>query len=330
MAASAPNLRGPWISMIRSALPRTRRFIMDENAARRAGEIVRAAEGMMLSNAQFALPPFPDIYLEMNSHVFLQAAGKAQSSPTDLNGNPTDHMVGFLMTGDNLYVVAAGQRSETGLWGSGFAPWFYKRGGGRDDYIPAAGQDQYLGKAILLLGSSIHSTDEPVISEIAGNWRIRQLFPQHPQLYTKKANTLTDCAGDVRTLICLLLILNQPRHLKLLPVGPRRGIRGGRPVVYAAHSVVSLELGTTREWVKLLSVQTDRSSPRRHEVRGHFRNVGGRDACEHVWPTEPTTSEWSSAPVWTCTACGRRRIWLHAHERGDASRGFVTKHYEVC
>jgi hypothetical protein len=44
----------------------------------------------------------------------------------------------------------------------------------------------------------------------------------------------------------------------------------------------------------------------------------------HDWQRSP-----GDTPRWVCAQCGGRRTWLAAFERGDATRGFVTKDYDI-
>lgn len=136
--------------------------------------------------------------------------------------------------------------------------------------------------------------------------------------------------GEVRNFIVILLLLNQPSRIQMTQVSRTHGLRRGRRVVYAAHSIVELELGRMRDYRRLCAhYPTDRASPRRHEVRGHLTHLGGRKTgCAHTWPEVPTASA-TGVPTWTCTTCGRVRRWKRAHQRGDATRGFTTKEYEI-
>jgi len=59
-------------------------------------------------------------------------------------------------------------------------------------------------------------------------------------------------------------------------------------------------------------------------VRGHWCQGGGSDFCRHP--------EWVSLDInhSECTQCGRKSWFRKAHERGDASLGFVRRRsYEV-
>jgi hypothetical protein len=60
---------------------------------------------------------------------------------------------------------------------------------------------------------------------------------------------------------------------------------------------------------------------RAHMVRGHWRidwRHPPKPLCAHEWSTEGV-----------CERCRGHRLWVHEHQRGDASLGFVTTDYAV-
>jgi len=66
---------------------------------------------------------------------------------------------------------------------------------------------------------------------------------------------------------------------------------------------------------------------RAHEVRGHWRD-DWRHApsarCEHLWVAAIDSTEGRY-----CERCHGHQSWVHEHQRGDASLGFVTHNYAV-
>lgn len=91
------------------------------------------------------------------------------------------------------------------------------------------------------------------------------------------------------------------------------------------HSVISLTVPQDR--YRALARKVVAAARRRaHQVRGHWRMdwrfPGARD-CSHQWTQQPEKT-WQR-----CSLCGAHRMWIHEHQRGDASLGLVTHDYEV-
>jgi hypothetical protein len=131
---------------------------------------------------------------------------------------------------------------------------------------------------------------------------------------------LASCAGEIRNLIAFLLWINQPHLVETTYVPAARGFHKAKPIAYAAHHVVKLAKGFTRQQAK--AHFKARHPPRRHEVRAFWRNRGMTTGCDHKFPLFPNEEE-----HFICSKCGGKRFRVHAHMRGDAGRGFVTKDY---
>lgn len=64
---------------------------------------------------------------------------------------------------------------------------------------------------------------------------------------------------------------------------------------------------------------------RAHQVRGHWRkdwHYPGSESCAHEWMLSDVDHKY-------CRLCPRREIFVHEHQRGDSSLGFVTADYQV-
>lgn len=135
--------------------------------------------------------------------------------------------------------------------------------------------------------------------------------------------SMSDQAGELAFIVSALALLNEIpcRYVPFRPQGTLRA--GGRLKPFMSTSIVSIEVPATRrrlkEVDKALRSAGDRASRARHEVRGHFR---------HVYKLPRSNPErWERAvdrqgrPCW--------RTWVKAHERGDASLGWVRQTYEA-
>lgn len=126
--------------------------------------------------------------------------------------------------------------------------------------------------------------------------------------------------------VAFFLLLHAPGSpVALSGQSVRKGVYRGKPVTYAAHHTVEVVLPRVdRSYLRSL-IPSDRASPRRHSVRGHWMHFGVDRGCTHDW--RPVDGD---KDRWRCERCGGRRTWRGDFYRGDAGRGFVTKHYEVA
>jgi hypothetical protein len=92
-----------------------------------------------------------------------------------------------------------------------------------------------------------------------------------------------------------------------------------------AHTTVTIHLSQYMDLKHDLTVVHDRSAPRRHEVRTHYKHRQLTAGCVHEWERVDDADN----EQWRCTACAGLRWLCRSHLRGDGSIGFVTKHYEV-
>jgi len=113
---------------------------------------------------------------------------------------------------------------------------------------------------------------------------------------------LKEFVGDLRYTWALLATLNDlPVENKIVETS--KGFLGrGKFRKFLTHSLITLKVPTKESRVKLARKLIALSRRRRHEVRGHFRK------------------DWRN-PL--------EKIWIPAHERGDATLGFVTHSYKV-
>ncbi len=131
-------------------------------------------------------------------------------------------------------------------------------------------------------------------------------------------------AGPDRELVrgawALLATIND-LPVRIENVEPSKGyVARGAYKKFLAHSVVHLTVPETR-WRKLVTKTAVMLRKRAHQVRGHFRKDWRHPLsvlCEHEFDDQMT-----------CRNCHGHQIWVHEHQRGDTSVGFVTHDYEV-
>ena len=142
---------------------------------------------------------------------------------------------------------------------------------------------------------------------------------------TAKAQWLHDAvlnhAGILRRVWALLATIDDIPVLKK-DVSVMRGfVAKGRYRRFLCHSTITLHIPEKRELQKLARQLIAIARRRAHEVRGHWRNDWrnpGSRLCKHEWQVDQT-----------CALCHAHRIWIHEHQRGDASLGLVVHDYLV-
>lgn len=136
-------------------------------------------------------------------------------------------------------------------------------------------------------------------------------------------------AGILRFITTVLGLLNEAPNIRE-PKQARAGYRtmGMNKLQYLGHSMIHLKLPKTKP-MRFISRLLDHASNERrrnraHVARGHWRQVeyGTKFRCDH----NPTLVE---NGMGICTKCERIIRWIPAHQRGDASLGWVTHEYTL-
>lgn len=314
-----------YLNEIRQSLPRARRFIFDDDAARIMGRFIRECPDLLLNNRQFAIPPYQTTYIQ----IPIRSLFMPSSTSAGRFGGERDDFVGYLMTGNRVYSAAAFEHS---IEESFLSPFVYDvntthhTNSVKLTYSTSRSSDVYEDqdswmKLSLLLGSTVeHITEEQRVDIIRRN-NIDMMYEL--PLGIDMTPLLQGSMGDVRNIWAALLLLNQPGKtvFEHFPAG-RRIVRG-KLRAYSAYNIVSINIGRHRKTRRAFHFE-DRSSPRRHEVRGHFAHFHTDKHCEHKWPLIPDDDQ-----RWYCERCRGFRIWRKDHLRGDASKGYVNKVYEI-
>jgi hypothetical protein len=330
------------------------RFAFSAEASRVAGRLALEAGELVVKHRQFAIPPFPTTYVEMDLTAFM---GKA----ADPDITRPDGKLGYLCDGERVYVFAA---DRMGHHGPLFSPFCYHLGppGKPPAYTgptmkfgarfsrPPQNNLQYVqikadlddeelndpeaiaaGKMMLMLGSTANDRSLAMVvadyeggpgdtlsQDLCRSFEVEALWPL-------RSLDMSGWWGDIRNLWSLLLWLNQPKKCRFSDVPPSRRISRGKLKTYTAYRTVEIELGKARTIQRAYLLGAERTPPRDHPVRGSFHHHGGQaTGCGHDWPIEPDING-----IWQCKRCGRRRWWVTAHRRGDITRGTVVHDYDV-
>lgn len=110
--------------------------------------------------------------------------------------------------------------------------------------------------------------------------------------------------------------------VRINSIVPAKGFMArGNYYRFLEHKTIHLDVLNKTDVRKLARDVVAIARRRAHQVRGHWRNDWRYPLallCEHEFDAHMT-----------CKYCHGRQLWVHEHQRGDASMGFVTHDYEV-
>ena len=312
----------------KDVLRTAKRFVLDEEASRYAGEMIRAVPKAIVHAQEFALQPFKQMYVEFDAQALWQAV-----NPDHMMDPGGDGRVGFLYDDGRVYVIA-------GLWKNDgqhikkdeavllpisyrlFKPMTFEE----EMYFAELAGVSRLGIDAFFWGSAINDIDKEEWRSFREHHSLRLEFdPVAAEEYVRvTTQTLFhECLGDLRNIIALLLFLNRTSKTRIedhVPV--RYSMIGTKPSALLSHSVIHFNLNPKPLFLE--SWGTGSAWRREHDVRGHFcHNKEAREGfCRH---------EWSEYDVnhWRCMKCAGMKWWRKEHKRGHKDKGSMMTTYEV-
>lgn len=319
-------------ALMNEARYKARRYVFSDEVVDLIGSLLLDYPDLLLSNFQFALPPYEHCAIEFNYMRLLEAM-KQPYNKADFPGDPreTDKYICFVFSGSTFTTISATDTHKYAV--ASLVRWSMNYG---QEVMPgcrriSTGDDLSLS---VTFGSTLTNDnfdpDPRAIAEICSRFvpfiDVEAIcsFPKEER--SKIAfEALKCCVADPRNAIVFLLWLNQPHFAAMIDtafVPASRKMIGNKSIAYAAHHVVTLkeQIGAKRA----ITLLRERMPPRRHEVAAFWRNYHKNDQCEHDWPIFP-----DDQGRWHCARCDQFRVRVASHMRGDASRGYVTKEYKV-
>lgn len=134
----------------------------------------------------------------------------------------------------------------------------------------------------------------------------------------------SEWARMLRVYYAFCLLLHAPKGVQITEKPAHRKLVKGKQKAYAAHSIITIDLSAKE--ARRVIADGSRGPIRAHEVRGHWMHLNRVRGCSHEWravPVEPDRPE-----RYVCD-CGTVRVWRKAHQKGDATLGYVTHQYHV-
>jgi len=340
------------LKRVTAAAYQAKRLKIDAESSALLGRFMDQCLDLIIDNRQFAMPLYDVMYVEFDTQAMYSENGLTgfATGPIKLKDKDADTAVGFLFDHRTVYTVAMGDTVPGVIMpvfnyinprGSFELPGYGVELPAYDFNDTGVQFTNGISHAVATLGIAFGSTlSNPKLCDTDGNLlpNIQTLHKEIVYYYGGSVpakslsmeahkKTLTEIVGDVRNMYAILLWLNSlPHTIKYsnMPAGHRL-IRGKR-VAMSAHNVVTIHMKGTVQvrnlWQRHIK---HRDSPRRHDVRGFWRHRGGvAQGCGHVWPATPDKHH-----KFVCAKCSRERWWVNAHQRGDESKGFVSKEYRA-
>ena len=300
------------------------RYKISDEVVREVGTMLREHPDLFMNNYQFALSPYPKMYIEYNLDVMI----KALDPDFDLEAiEQRDTILGVIIDDNKVFTLVEARHKPIAknITLPAILPIYYTI-----NYDHCMGNDVFLfplhetTKRTLFFGSLANKI---VFTNEQYDEFMRRFNVWCNDFIRKRMdretfdNAIRASAGELKNLLAILLWINQPKLLDFQSVPATRRWYGSKNIAYAAHNIVRLKKHVT--YKNIYREMIDRQGPRRHEVSAFFRNFS-KTACEHEWPIMPDEDG-----RWHCLKCSQWRIRVKNHMRGDASRGFVTKEYKV-
>ena len=307
-------------------------FVLDENAVDRLAQVVREVPELLAEHSNFARAPFDVCWIEFDHRRFWENMTGIEADDN------TDFRVGFLIEDNAVSVASGGMKSDPGGLPV-FSPVRYRLNQPTD----YEGMEAFVRQA--------HTTMTQVDTFLWGKSWLRlndvnrvALRERHSFEIISRSDVLVPTlwrmlvegsSGEVRTILAALLLINRPSLTRYVTDVPRgRGFIKGKMQPFLSYTVATIDLDPLPT-LKTLTERSDEDSlRRRHDVRGHWcRNdvyrEGTRTGCVHVMEPSGALDKDDKPRAWTCGLCDGRRWWRNAHERGDATQGWVSKEWSV-
>ena len=317
---------------MREHLREAKKFVLDEKAALYAAEFIRDHPEAIAYDQQFAIPPFPRMYIELPYPNFFQTLGGTNVHDPVMG----DTEVGYFIDGPSVYVLTRvrGEKHDRDIKALGamgmVMPLRYRL---NKPFTVKEEQEwcdrmkvSRLGLDMLFWGSSLpmilkgrsigkeaftnahelmdelllaEEGDKVFVPEIGRALRANHSFELWfaKDIQDSLGGLLKSAAGDLRNIIALILFLNRTNDVRFdEQMPPKQGWVGPKPAMFLKHNVVRIKLDPKNKLIKTYGGSG--SWKRMHECRGHFcHDKVARANDHHLIPQPPEPM--GHVPQWT-------------------------------
>jgi hypothetical protein len=345
------------IEQMKKGVREARRFVLDDAAITRIGEIILTVPDLLVLQHQFARAPYDLTWIEFPAHILWRMFRDQHPEVYDAAGKwgdieSSDHTIGYLIDHERVNIICGGTVAEPDAqpnilpiqyrlhteWGDGEQAEFQRRSG-----LDAQDIDKFMW------GSTW--TDLPAANRAdLTNRNLAEFLPSNPlhknhdrwQGNGEMVDAVLGSTGELRNIIAILLVMNRPSITRYLRTNePSKGFHKGKLLNYMRHTTVTIDISAV-EKVRLIGTPDGDAEPkRRGEVRGHYKHNRVAHATDCIHEYQPTHgwqqqwAPWPDAPIglpgdpgvprnWVCAQCGGKRWWRKESEKGDAGIGYVN------
>lgn len=341
---------------IRHALENTRRFIADARMSAFMADLANEAFRDKNAKTSFRIAdslrvaarmPHENIWIEYNLQTYQARSyeirkGEGFDGPLDMENIPKRE--GWLLQQHPQFsnAIIMHNFSSDDLFGpdrAGFTGWTFPfayawtsddnplpwRRTVKDTWThPSYGDNvRYMSEIMVGLPGYCRENISIVDSPLIHNVFKFETDPERLKLYT---SLIVEWTGNVRRVWSLLATID---HLPLFATDVRQSkgfLARGRIRKFLDHKTITLNIPAKKDTRVIARQAIAIAHRKRHEVRGHWRDdwrhPPSRLCNPHLW--EPMDGD---ADLIACTQCHGRQIYIHKHERGDATLGYVTHDY---
>jgi hypothetical protein len=319
------------LGLVTNKIVTAKRFVFNDDAVDKMASVIREIPEAIAEAQQFAIPCFENMYVELDYTRLYQAL--TWDDPTALPGS--DVTVGFLFVGPHVYGFFEGLYDPADGIENGLLPIRYRMNRPftveeeqlwcEEFKIPRIQLDAFMW------GSTYRRIDDSFRRTFRANHSWEWVANEKVTNPDTIASMLKACAGDIRNIITILLLLNQASgaRYETIDVPHKQTVIKSKPRTMLSHSIVRISIDP-KPHLRVLGGSHGGSWRREHDVRGHFchdetsRNHHYGNAGGHV----PDWTEYGPNQ-WRCLKCGGLRWWRKEHRRGHKEKGRVKESYEV-
>jgi hypothetical protein len=341
------------LTKVRMRMKETRRFNLSEDFLTRIMSTSPRRLDQIIARSSLAYLPFEHVwfeYREADIDRAISLSGVVGVKPRGVSDYPEQGVVGFWISRNNGTPTDWIARTYTSDMADVFAPMPFVHYFGPENTKKFAPEMQAQGhQGILRTMRDLSAIcwgiqNSPDVERIMDHLQhigvtlyartiaqnMQKMDGEALRVYVEKLHNIAiACSGDIRLLVMMLAAINYvpTRTIHVPRTGTYRKRLKNIPYLdYQCIEIDTSKVRTVRSLGRVLRrAEHDIQHRRAHEVRGHWRYYLASPRCgetTHIW-------EEKDANHHTCMRCGTRRTWIDAHQRGDASIGYVTHDYEV-
>lgn len=306
-----PLIKPEVAKRMKAIAPQARCYVFDRDASLKLGNFIATCPDVIADHLEFAIEPYPTTYIEVEIDAVVDGTGRAGSRA----GPKADWKLGFLTHAGTTNVLVCNRvifDTMAGVYGFARTP----------DKVEPQDSDVLLRQAVHLLGSTYNDLSAKQVRAFTDRF-VTMYYGDRRMEDMAVSEIMDGHVADCRTYVAALLLIHQKKAITLTERSAYRTMYRGKSRPFMAHNVVKIVLDSPLEIRRSMS-EGSGETRRAHEVPAHYAHRYGTRNCEHVW-----TKRENEEHHWDCPKCGRFRYLRRTHIRGDASKGFVRKSYEV-